>query len=246
MSENRFTSITGALRYGGIKGLKIGVSSDRIPMIEFESEEVRPCVWFLRSVVWERVGLYTTRVMWDDSVRESCERLAKSIRTWVTLVMLYPRQTTGFNLLELKEWWWKKKTGGYEFRYDVRVGDKSVHVIGPGRFPRDVFRQFYQWLLLGNVYSIIGNVDERYLQYVNYKGYATLRMYGKEHPTLLMASVTCEEVAVKRAICTVKHRLDNVAMRRRGAERFDVVEFVRFHKDREMLDWGIRWTEVEI
>jgi hypothetical protein len=145
------------MRYATQKGLKVGVSSNRIPMIEIEHPEVMPCVEFLRN----------PRMLLKEYV-ESCEKAVQDIRTFIALQFAQAEKEVGA--------WWKAlpkdKRGMLRGPLVINVASKSIHVIGPLRI-KD-FKTFY--MALG---TEVKYVDKRYIDYVIEKGYATLRLSAK-------------------------------------------------------------------
>jgi hypothetical protein len=153
----RFSNIRGAMKYATQRNLKVGVSSNRIPMLEIEHPEIMPCVEFLRN----------PRMLLKEYV-ESCEKAVRDIWVFITLQFAHAKQEVG-------EWWKalpKDKRGVPRGPLIINVSNKSIHVIGPLRIRN--FREFY--LVLS---TEVKYVDRRYIDYVIGKGYATLRLSAK-------------------------------------------------------------------
>ena len=168
----RFSNIRGAMKYATQRGLKVGVSSSRIPMIEIEHEEIKPCVEFLRN----------PRVTLREYV-ESCEKAVRDIWVFITLQFAQAEKEAGA--------WWrmlpKDKKGMLRGPLVINVSSKSIHIIGPLRVKN--FREFY--LVLG---TEVRYVDKRYIDYVEMKGYATLRLSAKSAPADVPRPVMIYEI----------------------------------------------------
>ncbi len=168
----RFSNIRGAMKYATQRNLKVGVSSNRIPMIEIEHEEIKPCVEFLRN----------PRMLTKEYV-ESCEKAVRDIWVFITLQFAQAEKEVGA--------WWKAlpkdKKGVPRGPFVINVSNKSIHVIGFLRI-KD-FKTFY--MALG---TEVKYVDRRYIDYVIGKGYATIRLSAKSAPADVPRPVAIYEI----------------------------------------------------
>ena len=154
----RFKSIRGAVRYATQRNLKVGISSDRIPMIEVEHEDTLFCVYWLQRPL---------KVVYDDSVDTSCAKVVEEIERFLAAQVALLRHDKARHM-------WADQSGRVTAPIYMAVGDKSFHWIGIFRFGKEAFRQLY--LLYS---SEAKYVDRRYIDYVLQKGYATLRITPK-------------------------------------------------------------------
>jgi hypothetical protein len=160
------------MKYATQRGLKVGVSSNRIPMVEIEHEEIKPCVEFLRN----------PKMLLKEHV-EACEKAVHDIRTFIALQFAHAKQEVG-------EWWKalpKDKRGMPRGLLIINVASKSIHIIGPLSI-RD-FRTFYLALSTEMRY-----IDRRYIDYVIEKRYATLRLSAKVGAADVPRSVAVYEI----------------------------------------------------
>jgi len=163
MSSRRYTSISAALRRV-TAGRIIGFSAARLPMIEFECEEIFDCVTFLTN----------PRVVYDASVDRSCQAANRLIQAFYELQFMYALDRFGIKPNEIWKILPKKKTGEVAGPLVVTAGNKSVHVYGFIKIHLDKLEEFV------NLLRSLGCVDMRYLDMVLYKKEFTLRLTGKE------------------------------------------------------------------
>ena len=159
-SFGRFSNPMGALRYASQKGVKVGISSDRWPMIEIEHPEIMSCVHFLRN---------PRMVVFNKDVDESCKKVAEEIRRFVL---------SQFALTMQRGKWYHflaNVNGELKAPLILSVASKSLHFIGVLKFPRDLYVPLYMLYRTEAKY-----VDQMYIEYVIRKGYATLRLTNKK------------------------------------------------------------------
>ena len=165
MSERRYRSIGAVLRRGGIaKGMIIGVTSSRIPMIEFECEWIQMCVKFLTD----------SRTVYSREVDESCKVLNRLIEAYLELQFVFA--VNRYDLDKRKIWkaFPKKRNGEYAAPLMFNVGNKSAHVIGFIKVHLDKLGEFVAML------RALDCVDPKYLDMVELKRMFTLRLSGKD------------------------------------------------------------------
>jgi hypothetical protein len=161
--ERRFKTINAVIRRGVTKGMIIGVTSRRIPMIEFECEAIQQCVQFLAN----------PKTVYDRGVEESCRVANRLIEAYLELQFAFVVNRYGLKLNEV----WKafpKKRNGIAAPLIVNVGNKSLHVIGFIKVHLDKLSDFVSML------RALDCVDGRYLDMVEYKKEFTLRLTGKD------------------------------------------------------------------
>ncbi|QJF12383.1 hypothetical protein PFV2_gp10 [Pyrobaculum filamentous virus 2] len=188
MSEARIRNPKGALRYATQKGLKVGISSNRIPMIEIEHPEIVYCVYWLRS---------PAKVVYGLDVDEACNKVVNEIARFVAA------QVAMASLENRVRRMWIR--GGRAIApFYIGAGNKSVHVIGIFRFGVDEFRKLYMLYQTEARY-----IDKRYIDMVLYKGYATLRVTAKEKggPVKPVAMYYLEEILPGKFALT-QHKCD--------------------------------------
>jgi len=162
--ERRYRSINAVMRRGVAKGIIVGVTSSRIPMIEFECDKVVPCVSFLNN----------PRVVYDRTVQESCQVVNRLIEAYFMLQIVFAVNRYGLKLNELWKVFPRKRNGEYAAPLIVNVGNKSVHVIGFVKVHLDKLGEFVSML------RALDCVDPKYLDMVEFKKEFTLRLSGKD------------------------------------------------------------------
>jgi len=162
--ERRYRSINAVLRHGVARGMIVGVTSSRIPMIEFECDKVIPCVSFLNN----------PRVIYDRTVQESCQVVNRLIEAYFMLQIAFVVNRYGLKVNELWKAFPKKRNNEYVAPLIVNVGNKSVHVIGFVKIHLDKLGEFVSML------RALDCVDPRYLDMVEFKKEFTLRLSGKD------------------------------------------------------------------
>jgi len=165
MSERRYKSIGAVLRRGGVaKGMIVGVTSSRIPMIEFECEWIQMCVKFLTD----------SRTVYSREVDESCKVLNRLIEAYLELQFVFA--VNRYDLDKRKIWkaFPKKRNGEYAAPLMFNVGNKSAHVIGFIKVHLDKLGEFVAML------RALDCVDSKYLDMVELKRMFTLRLSGKD------------------------------------------------------------------
>jgi hypothetical protein len=162
--ERRFKTINAVIRRGVTRGMIIGVTSSRIPMIEFECELIQPCVQFLVN----------PKTVYGRMVQESCEVVNRLIEAYLELQFMFAMNR--YNLSEKEIWkaFPKKRNGEYVAPLFVNVGNKSLHVIGFIKIHLDKLGDFVEML------RALDCVDSRYLDMVELKREFTLRLTGKD------------------------------------------------------------------
>ena len=163
MSSRRFTSISAALRRV-TTGRIIGFTASRLPMIEFECDEIFACVQFLTN----------PRVVYDASVERSCQTVNKLVQAFYELQFMFALDRYGIRHSEIWKALPKKKTGEIAGPIAITVGNKSIHVYGFVKLHIDKLEEFV------NLLRALACVDQRYLDMVLYKKEFTLRLTGKE------------------------------------------------------------------
>ena len=163
MSSRRFTSISAVLRRV-TDGRIIGFSASRLPMIEFECDEVLTCVQFLNN----------PKVLYDASVERSCQTVNKLIQAFYELQFMYALDKYGVKPNEIWKVLPKKKTGEIAGPVVVTIGNKSIHIYGFIKLHIDKLEEFV------NLLRALSCIDSRYLDMVMYKKEFTLRLTGKE------------------------------------------------------------------
>jgi len=167
MSERRLPSAEVAVRKWqrmAKRGVLVGISSERIPMMEFECDDAALCAMGLKDPL--RIANW----------QPACDRVFREVAKYfghqlAFLSVLYQ--------ISLKPDWERAlcptKTGVRKAPFVIRVGNKSIHTIGVGCIARDWFKRFYA-SLLGVEWKC---VDVKYIEAVIEKGYATLRVTPK-------------------------------------------------------------------
>ena len=163
--EKRYKSIGAVLRRGGIaKGMIVGVTSSRIPMIEFECERIQMCVKFLAD----------SRTVYSREVDESCKVLNRLIEAYLELQFVFVVNRYNLNEKEVWKAFPRKRNNEYAAPLFVNVGNKSLHVIGFIKIHLDKLGDFVEML------RALDCVDSRYLDMVELKREFTLRLTGKD------------------------------------------------------------------
>jgi len=163
--ERRYKSIGAVLRRGGIaKGMIVGVTSSRIPMIEFECDKVQLCIQFLAN----------PRTAYDSSVEESCKIVNRLIEAYLELQYAFAVNRYNLNEKEIWKVFPRKRNNEYVAPLFVNVGNKSLHVIGFIKIHLDKLGDFVEML------RALDCVDSRYLDMVELKRGFTLRLTGKD------------------------------------------------------------------
>ena len=165
MSERRYKSIGAVLRRGGVaKGMIVGVSASRIPMIEFECDKIQLCIQFLAN----------PRTAYDRSVEESCRIVNRLIEAYLELQYAFAINRYGVGEREIWKVFPRRRNGEYAAPLFVNIGNKSLHVIGFIRIYLDKLGEFVAML------RALDCVDSRYLDMVELKKQFTLRLSGKD------------------------------------------------------------------
>jgi len=165
MSERKYKTIEAIARRGGIaRGLLIGVSAHRIPMIEFECEKIMPCVQFLTN----------PKTVYDRTVEESCKIVNRLVEAYIELQFAFA--INRYNLDELSIWkaFPRKRNNEIAAPIIMNIGNKSVHVIGFVKVHLDKLDDFIAML------RALDCVDPKYLDMVALKREFTLRLSGKD------------------------------------------------------------------
>ena len=162
--ERRFKTINAVIRRGVTRGMIVGVTSSRIPMIEFECDKIQLCVQFLAN----------PRTVYDRSVEESCRIVNRLIEAYLELQFAFAMNR--YNLSEREIWkaFPRKRNGEYAAPLIVNIGNKSLHVIGFIKIHLDKLSDFVEML------RALDCVDSRYLDMVELKREFTLRLTGKD------------------------------------------------------------------
>jgi hypothetical protein len=142
----------------------IGVTSSRIPMIEFECDKIVPCVSFLNN----------PRTVYDSSVAKSCEVVNRLIEAYFELQLVFAVNRYGLSVDKLWKAFPRKRNNEYAAPVIVNVGNKSVHVIGFVKVHLDKLGDFVSML------RALDCVDPKYLDMIEYKREFTLRLSGKD------------------------------------------------------------------
>ncbi|MCI4408322.1 MAG: hypothetical protein JHC26_04470 [Thermofilum sp.] len=165
MSERKYKTVKAILRRGVItEGMIVGVTSSRIPMIEFECDKVMPCVQFLIN----------PKVVYDRIVEESCKVVNRLVEAYLELQFAFA--VNRYNLKEGEIWkaFPRKRSGEYAAPIIVNAGNKSIHVIGMIKVHLDKLDDFVAML------RALDCVDSKYLDMVLLKREFTLRLSGKD------------------------------------------------------------------
>jgi hypothetical protein len=163
--EKRYKSIGAVLRRGGIaKGMIVGVTSSRIPMIEFECERIQMCIKFLTD----------SRTVYSREVDESCKVLNRLIEAYLELQFVFAVNRYNLNEKEIWKAFPRKRNNEYVAPLIFNVGNKSAHVIGFIKVHLDKLGEFVAML------RALDCVDSKYLDMVELKKQFTLRLSGKD------------------------------------------------------------------
>jgi len=162
--ERRFRSIDAVVRRGVARGMIVGVTSRRIPMVEFECEEVVPCVQFLAN----------PRTVYGRSVEESCRVVNRLVEAYLELQFAFAVNRYGLGEMEIWKAFPRKRNMDYVAPIVMNVGNKSVHVIGFIKVHLDKLDEFVSMLYA------LDCVDSKYLDMVLFKKEFTLRLSGKD------------------------------------------------------------------
>ena len=163
--ERRFKSIGAVLRRGSVaRGMIVGVTSSRVPMVEFECDKVVACVGFLND----------PRAVYDRSVQESCQIVNRLIEAYIELQVVFAVSRYNLKVDELWKAFPKKRNNELAAPLIVNVGNKSIHVIGFVKVHLDKLGDFVEML------RALSCVDSKYLDMVEYKKEFTLRLSGKD------------------------------------------------------------------
>jgi len=168
MSERRLPSAEVAVRKWQRmrkRGVLIGMSSERIPMMEFECEDARLCAYGLRDPL--RIANW----------QPSCDKVFREIARYFGYQLAFV--STLYQITMKPDWervLCPTKSRERKAPFVVRVANKSIHVVGSACIPRgEWYRKFYAFLS-----GIEWNcVDMKYIEAVIEKGYATLRIVPK-------------------------------------------------------------------
>jgi len=168
MTEKRFPSVKVALawwRKVSKRGVLIGMSSERIPMMEFECEDAKLCVMGLRDPL--RIA---------ENWVLACDRVFREVARWYGYLLAFVSE---LYQIDMKPKWeyalCPTKVGVRKAPFFVRIASKSIHVGGSTCIARDWYKRFYA-SLLGAEWRC---VDTKYIEAVIEKGYATLRIVPK-------------------------------------------------------------------
>ena len=162
--ERRYRSIGAVMRRGVARGMIVGVTSSRIPMIEFECDVIQPCVQFLND----------PKTVYGRGVEESCRVVNRLIEAYFMLQFVFVVNRYGLKLDELWKAFPKKRNNEYAAPIVVNIGNKSIHVIGFVKVHLDKLNEFVSMM------RALDCVDQRYLDMVEYKKEFTLRLSGKD------------------------------------------------------------------
>jgi len=162
--ERRYRSIGAVMRRGVARGMIVGVTSSRIPMIEFECDVIQPCVQFLND----------PKTVYGRGVEESCRVVNRLIEAYFMLQFVFVVNRYGLKLDELWKAFPKKRNNEYAAPIVVNIGNKSIHVIGFVKVHLDKLGDFISML------RALDCVDQKYLDMVEYKKEFTLRLSGKD------------------------------------------------------------------
>jgi hypothetical protein len=162
--ERRYKSVRAVLRRGVVKGMIIGVTSRRIPMVEFECELIQPCVKFLVN----------PRTVYGRDVEESCKVVNRLIEAYLALQFMFAVNRYGLETSEIWKAFPRKRNNEYAAPIVVNIGNKSVHVIGFIKIHMDKLHEFAEML------RALDCVDHRYIDMVEHKKEFTLRLTGKD------------------------------------------------------------------
>jgi len=167
-SERRLPSAEVAVRKWqrmGKRGVLVGMSSERIPMMEFECEDAKLCAMGLRDPL--RIADW----------QPACDRVFREIAAYFGHQLAF---LAAVYQISMKPDWERvlcpTKVGERKAPFVVRVASKSIHVVGSACIPRgEWFKKFY-FFLSGIEWKC---VDTKYIEAVIEKGYATLRITPK-------------------------------------------------------------------
>ena len=162
--ERRFKTINAIIRRGVTKGMIVGVTSQRVPMIEFECEAILPCVNFLNN----------SKTVFDRTVEGSCNVVNRLAEAYIELQIMFAVNRYGLGENELWRAFPRKRTGEHAAPLLMHVGNKSVHLIGYIKVHLDKLGEFIEML------RALDCVDPRYLDMAEYKREFTLRLSGKD------------------------------------------------------------------
>ena len=176
-----FSNVRGAMKYAMQRGLKVGVTSRSVVMMEFEHDEVLPCVQFLSNPI---------KVVYNANVDRACEKLKEDVRKFILLQFAVAMTDS--------KWYYhipRTKTGEFVGPLYMAATSKSFHIIGPLRFTGEKFTMFYNLARTELKY-----IDQRYIDYTLEKMYATLRLSSKDGVNLprMIALYELAELAVKK------------------------------------------------
>ena len=164
MSERRFKTVSAVLRRGVTRGMIVGVTSRRVPMVEFECEKVVPCVQFLTN----------PRTVYGRGVEESCRVVNRLVEAYLELQFAFAVNRYGLKEGEIWKAFPRRRNMDYAAPIIMNVGNKSVHVIGFVKIHLDKLDEFVSMM------RALDCVDQRYLDMVEYKKEFTLRLSGKD------------------------------------------------------------------
>jgi hypothetical protein len=162
--ERRFRSIDAVVRRGVTRGMIVGVTSRRIPMVEFECNVIQPCVSFLNN----------PRTVYGRSVEESCRVVNRLVEAYLELQFAFTTNRYGLKPIEIWKAFPRKRNMDYVAPIIMNVGNKSVHVIGFVKVHLDKLNEFVSMM------RALDCIDQRYLDMVEYKKEFTLRLSGKD------------------------------------------------------------------
>jgi len=142
----------------------VGVTSSRVPMIEFECDEIMPCVNFLND----------PRAVYNSDVARSCGIVNRLIEAYLEIQYVFAVNRYGLREGEVWRAFPRKRNNEYAAPIVMNVGNKSVHVIGFIKVYLDKLGDFVEML------RALSCVDPKYLDMVEFKREFTLRLSGKD------------------------------------------------------------------
>ena len=162
--ERRFRSIDAVVRRGVTRGMIVGVTSRRIPMVEFECSVIQPCVSFLNN----------PRTVYGRSVEESCRVVNRLVEAYLELQFAFAVNKYGLKEGEIWKAFPRKRNMDYAAPIIMNIGNKSIHIIGFVKVYLDKLNEFVSMM------RALDCIDQRYLDMVEYKKEFTLRLSGKD------------------------------------------------------------------
>jgi hypothetical protein len=162
--ERKFKTISAVVRRGIARGMIVGITSSRVPMIEFECDLIQECVNFLND----------PRTVYDRSVQESCQVVNRLIEAYIELQIAFAVNRYNLKVNEIWKAFPKKRNNELAAPIVVNVGNKSLHVVGFIKVHLDKLEDFVEML------HALSCIDSKYLDMVEYKREFTLRLSGKD------------------------------------------------------------------